>query len=386
MGANSTVPRNLDDAENELHNAARRGTGLNEFGNPAYRKGLRAFLSACCTDLPQTDANWQFACATVRSTLIARLYTQKGWAEHPEALNNPIHKLLLITGLPRTGTTALHKLLSVDPQFQGVELWLMSTPMRRPPRETWETYKEYRACVARIAATNTMNPELRKAHELVAGDPGECDVILAQNFLLAHPLTRVLMPTYSNWYAAQSRRESYRRYADVLRLIGSSEPHKMWVLKSPHRMTEIEAMLEEFPDARVIQTHRDPLQTIPSHCDLLRMSLGGRVRPEQLGPMECSFWRQALDRMEIVRQKRPRQFFDVDHRQFLADPLGTVCSIYEHFGLTLSDRAEQKMREWIAASPTSRHGKHQYALEGWGITRAQIGETFARYRAQHQFD
>jgi hypothetical protein len=390
LGAARTITmttRKFTGLEEELHEAAVRHTGFDAFGDPAYRVGLRVLLDAFDADLDLSETGWRLAYeAWFLTPLIARLYAEKGWAEHPEVLAMAIQRPLVITGIPRTGTTALHKLLSVDPQFQGLEYWLTQTPMLRPPRETWETHPAYRACIANLEAVATIVPEMRKAHEFAAGEVEECGAVLGQSFIFSgiH-----LLPTYRRWCLAQSAQESYRRYVNVLHLIGGREPQKRWLLKAPHHMVEIDTLLEVFPDACIIQTHRDPLKAIPSFCSLLhtyeRAFQGEAARADVLGPQECAFWRNALDRMETARKKLPVQFFDVDHRHFLVDPLGTVHSIYEYFGLRLSPHTEQQMRAWVAASPTSRHGEHQYRLDSWGITAAKICESFAEYRAQHQF-
>lgn len=380
--------RILTPYENKLHETAIREAGFDDFGDPVYRKGLRVLLEAFDTDLQLTETGWQVAYGMILRILTARLYTQKGWAEHPEVLATPIHRPLVIIGLPRTGTTAIHKLLSVDPQFQGIEAWLSETPMVRPPRETRETYPAYRACIANLEALYSRLPESRRAHDTVADEVEECGRILMQSFLRENWSAH--LPTYARWLLSQSARESYHRYVDVLRLIGAREPHKQWVLKSPYHMAEIDTLLEVFPDACIIQTHRDPLQAIPSFCSLLHIHgrdlVGEAAQSHVLGPRQCAYWRKALDRMQGARQRFPMQFFDLDHRRMLADPLGTVQSIYEYFTLTLSPGTQQRMLAWVAASPTSRHGKHQYTLDSWGITQAQICDTFADYRAKHRFN
>ena len=129
------------DLEDEVHETASRHTGLRDFGAPDYRPGLRVLLEALDTDPRLTPTGWKFAYGTVLGTLMARLYTQRGWSERPDALATEIRRPLVITGIPRTGTTALHKLLSVDPQFQGLEHWLTETPMVRPPRASWASRK-----------------------------------------------------------------------------------------------------------------------------------------------------------------------------------------------------------------------------------------------------
>jgi hypothetical protein len=389
MNTDIMATKRFTGLDDELHEAAIRETALDDFGDPAYRRGLRVMLDAVDTDLQLTQTGWRYAYQTFfLRPLMSRLYTEKGWAEHPEVFANPIERPLVIIGIPRTGTTALHRLLSIDQQFQGLEYWLTQTPMIRPLRETWETNQAYKDCVTHLEAVLTLVPQLRNAHSSGAGQVEECGAVLHQSFV--YSALYHLLPTYGRWCLAQSARESYRRYADVLRLIGGRESHKRWLLKAPHHMFEIDSLLDVFPDACIIQTHRDPLKAIPSYCSLTHMSHsmleGDAARGDTLGPQMCALWSTAMDQTQAAREKSPLQFFDVDHRRLLAEPLYTVRSLYEYFGLTLAPYTEQKMRAWVAANSIPRPGKHHYSLDQWGVTPAQICDTFADYRAQHQFN
>ena len=153
-------------------------------------------------------------------------------------------------------------------------------------------------------------------------------------------------------------------------------------MKNPGHIAQIEALLIVFPDACIVQTHRDPLKAIPSLCSTLHMSRrmfeGEAARPEVLGPRECAYWQRAVQRTEHVRRSRPEQLYDVDHRKFHADPLGTVRGIYDYFGLTLSADAEQLMRQWIARNPTAAHGEHRYQVASYGINEQRIRDDSPR--------
>jgi hypothetical protein len=384
-----SAPR-FEDLETELHRAAVEATGREDFGDPEYLSGLRMLLRAFDTDPQLTESGRQFAYGTVLGTLTARLHTQHGWSQHPETLQQPIERPLVITGIPRTGTTALHKLLSMDPQFQGLERWLTETPMVRPPRESWETLPAFRATVANLEAFFCAMPEMRKAHDMVADEPDECLEVLRQSFVSNRFSSSVYLPSYDEWFFEQSESNSYRRYVDVLRLIGGADSGKRWLLKNPGHIAQIEALFEVLPDACIIQTHRDPVQAIPSLCSTLYMSRrmfeADATRAEIIGPRECRYWRQALNRTDLARRSRPKQFFDVEHRDFVADPMGTVKSIYDYFGLQLSEVAHDRMQVWIAARPTSRHGEHRYRLEDFGITASQVCDEFADYRVRHRWE
>ncbi len=369
--------------EETFHEAARNATGLCDFGPQDYREGLRRLLSAYDSDMRFTEIGRQFAIGGIVGTLVQRLLSEEGWKSRPDCRSQPIRRPLVITGIPRTGTTALHKLLALDPQFQGLEHWLTESPRVRPPRASWPSNPAFQASAAGLEAFFRMMPEMRKAHDMAADEVEECLDVLRQSFVSNRFGASATLPSYDAWLFEQDGQASYRRYADVLRLIGADEPETRWLLKNPGHAAEMECLLAVFPDALIVQTHRDPVKAIPSLCSTLhmarRMYEGNATRPELIGPREIRYWSRAVARTERVRARRPDQFFDVDHRQFHADPLEVVRTIYDRFGLTLSAAPLERMRRWVAASPTRRYGEHRYVLEDYGVSAAQIHAAFADY-------
>ena len=376
------------DMEAELHAAAVKMTGgLTDFGAPDYLTGLRQLLSAYDTDPQLSSLGREFAMGGIVTTLAARLRAERGWHERPECLRTPIRAPLVITGIPRTGTTALHKLLSMDPQFQGLEHWLAEAPMVRPARASWPSQPAYQASVAALEAYFQMMPEMRKAHDMVADEVEECLDVLRQSFVSNRFGASTYIPSYDRWFLAQDEQASYRRYADVLRLIGADETDKRWLLKNPGHVAQMQCLLAVFPDALIVQTHRDPVKAIASLCSTLhmarRMFEGDAARAEVLGARECAYWQRAVDCTDQLRAARPGQFFDVDHRRFHSDPLGTIRALYAHFGLRLDQVALGRMQRWIDDSPTTRHGEHRYRLADYGVSEQQVRDRFAAYRARH---
>jgi hypothetical protein len=315
---------------------------------------------------------------------VGRLFANKGWREKPGCLKQSVRAPLIITGIPRTGTTALHKLLSMDPQFQGLEMWLTSFPMPRPPRETWESNPLYQATVANLDAFYTALPHFRAIHNMVADEVDECLEVLKQTFVSNRYGSTFCLPAYDRWWLAQNELPSYRYHADVLRLVGSNEPEKPWLLKNPGHVWSLDALLEVFPDACVVQTHRDPVKAVPSMCSTLTaaslLGEGKPLEPSVIARRECSLWSEAMRRTIAARSRHDaRRFIDVNHRDFHADPLGTVRRIYDHFGISLSSTAEARMMARITANPESSHGAHHYTLEHYGLTPASVRDTFSEY-------
>jgi hypothetical protein len=371
-----------------LHAAATQMTGgLMDFGPTDYRPGLRQLLAAIDSDMRCTEVGSQFAMGTVVGTLTARLHTEAGWKCRPDFRQVEIRRPLVITGVPRTGTTALHKLMAMDPQFQGLERWLAETPQPRPPRETWAKNPAFQACVAGLDSFFQMMPEMRKAHDMVADEVDECLEVLRQNFVSNRFGSSMHVPSYDRWFFEQDELPSYRRLVDVLRLVGADERDKRWLLKNPGHVAQMDCLLEVLPDACVIQTHRDPVKAIPSLCSTLhmarRMFEGDAARSDLIGPREVEYWAQAMERTARAREGRSDQFFDMDHREFHRDPMSVIRRIYDKFDLRLSDETALRMRRWIAASPTTRHGEHRYEITDYGITAEQVRRRYADYIARH---
>jgi Sulfotransferase family len=374
--------------EQQVHAAATQmAGGLTDFGPLDYVPGLRALLDSMLREMQFSEIGRQFGIGTVAGTLAARLHTEHGWKQRPDYRKVEIRRPLVITGIPRTGTTALHKLLSMDPQFQGLEHWLTEAPQPRPARETWVANREFQASVAALETFFRIMPEMRLAHDIVADEVDECLEVLRQNFVTNRFASGMHVPSYERWFSKQSEAPSYRRFVEVLRLVGVDSPGQRWLLKNPGHVAQMDRLLEVLPDACVIQTHRDPVKAIPSLCSTLhmarRMFEGDAARADVIGPREVEYWATAMDTTARVRAVRIDQFHDVHHREFHRDPMGVVRGIYERFDLTLSDETAQKMQRWIEASPTTRHGEHRYRIEDYGITADQVRDRFADYVDRH---
>ncbi len=383
-----TIPQRFSGCEDALHDAASGATGLNDFGpEHEYRSGLRHLLEALDQGPRFATGGREFVFGNLVGVLVARLTLQRGLRERPEVLSRPIRRPLIITGLPRTGTTALHKLLSVDPQFQGLERWLAAFPMPRPPRSTWASNPSYQATVAGIEAFFAAAPDMRAAHNMVADDVDECLEALKQNFCSNNYGSTFRVPGYDAWWLQQDEISSYQRFAKCLQLVGANEPDKPWLLKNPGHIWKLDVLLDLFPDACIVQTHRDPVQALPSLCSVLamarRLTEGENVVPRELGERELRVWHAALMHARAVRASRPGNFMDVRHQEFHENPLSVVRRIYEQFGYALNADVERLMAQRIRSNPEGRHGAHVYTLAEFGLEAGDIRERFGEYMRKY---
>ena len=368
-------------AEDALHEAAAAQVGFDDFGDPGYRDALRTLLEALDASDALTPMGRVAARAMITGHLAGRLHSERGFRAHPEAAGAPIETPLVIIGLARTGTSALHHLLACDPARQGLELWLANTPKPRPPREAWDTDPEFQAAVARQEAVHAANPEMMAIHQVLADQVDECWYLLSQDFLHSSYEANFQVPAYAQWWATQDMGPAYRRHRRNLQLIGHRDG-RPWLLKDSTHLFDLGAFLDVYPDARVIHTHRDPVPVIASTCSLCWVGHGAMndTDPADFGATTLALWGRAIDATLAAREGRdPARFYDLHFDDFQRDPIAAVAAIYDHFGLPFSGEAEAAMRAHRAANPKGKHGDHRYDMATWSLDPAAIRERFARY-------
>ncbi len=374
-------------AEFLLSEAARRAD-LDDFGPDSYREGLDRLTS----DLDGAGLKPEgegAARETILAMLAARLKAVAGFKAHPEAMARPIVRPLVITGIVRSGTTALHKLLSMDPQFQGPEHWLCAAPQPRPPRESWAANPDFQRAKAALDAIIEIAPEVLEDHGAAVDDVEESLNILGQSFCSNMYPSQFDIPAYDSWYRSTDDTFSYSYLADVLRLIGAHEPNRRWLIKNPTDTFSMRQLLNVFPDAMIVQTHRDPLQSVPSVCNLLagahRVFRGDQTDMAKVYAREQEMWALALEKAEAVKATVPGQVIDIQFKEFVRDQMAAVAQIYDHFGLTLSAEAEGAMRQWLADHPRRSTTMHRFTPEDFGGSTASLLERYKAYREQYGY-
>lgn len=367
-----------------LHEAARRSTGLDDFGDPAYLAGLEEVLAAVA-ERPASAKLDELVEKRVLHALVGRLHSQRSWIDHPRHADVKITAPIMITGMSRSGTSALHQLLAVDNQFQWIPHWIAERPTVRLARELWPAHPGYRAGSAALEAEHKANPAMRSAHNIEAELPEECINVMCQSFVSMMFITTIPLPRYRDWFYRQDEAASYRRYAENLRLIGLAENNRRpWLLKNPSHSGGMQALLETFPDARIIVTHRDPVAAVASATSLTNIVSGDLWAPGEAGRNRLEIGLANVTRLQAVRDRHPRNFHDVDYRRFVSQPMAVIEDIYQRFGLTLSPAAEDAMRDWLAMNPQGKFGQHRYETGALGLDPAYIRQRFADYIERHQ--
>lgn len=361
--------------------AARRTTGLSDFGGTGHEEGLRILVDDLRTSAGLTPLGNYQQRAQVKAALVGRLLAEQGFATHPAHADVPVERPIFVTGLPRTGTTALHRLLTADPAHQGLELWLTEAPRPRPPRESWASDPVFAALDAAYREHNVANPEFMGIHYVDAAAPEECWRVLRQSGKSIGFESLAFVPAYSAWLAEQDWTDAYQRHKRNLQLIGMHDADRRWVLKNPSHLVALDALMAVYPDALVVRTHRDPAVAVASACSLsaeatrgwsevFTGAVIGRTQLDMLARAQASF--------EAARAGYPpEQFLDVEYDDFTADPPGTVRRIYQAFGLDWTDDVEAAVTAIDAESRRGgRRPSHRYSLADYGLAADEVRARF----------
>ncbi|MFC6010512.1 sulfotransferase family protein [Nocardia lasii] len=364
----------------DLHASATKLTGLTDFGADDYTEALRILLDSYREEAGLTELGSKMSRFFLRGTLIARALSQAAWAANPEYVETPVTQPIFVTGLPRTGTTALHRLLAADPANQGLEMWLTDFPQPRPPREGWADNPAYQQIDAGLRQHQVQNPEFMGLHYMSAADVEECWQLLRQS-LMSHSYECLAhIPGYAQWLAGRDWTPAFARHRRNLQLIGMNDPRR-WVLKNPSHLFCLDALLATYPDAIVIHTHRDPATIIGSMCSLAEHATRGWstvFTGPTIGRTQLDLWARGLTEFTAARARHPEAtFIDVDFDDLRTDPLAVVDHIYTHTTTPLSPTARTAITALDHESRTGpRKPTHHYSLTDYGLTEDMVTERF----------
>jgi Sulfotransferase family len=368
-----------------FHELAVKATGLDDFGTCEYVEPLKLALSDFDNYTKFSPAGEQMMSSWLIGQLVGRLFAQQGFKSHPNFSNAPVNRPLIIIGMMRTGSTALLRLLAADPANQHLPFWLATMPMPRPVREAWEGNPWYRQAAQGLEQFYQAIPKIKRLHPMQAAEADECHLVLDHSCWSAGLASTARAPEYFEWYKGADARYAYQYYKKVLGLIAGGST-KRWVLKDPPHLWGLDALLDVFPDACIVFTHRDITTSMTSMSSLvyeLRRVREPELTSAQHGREMLAFWGQGLDKAERVRNVNdPARFFDIHIDQLQSDPIGMAESIYRYFNMPFTEQSRQALAQHVASDPRAGHGAHHYKTKDFGFTEhdvyANIGEYYER--------
>ncbi|WP_255955084.1 sulfotransferase family protein [Streptomyces odontomachi] len=388
--AMATMAPNLPFEPSALLEAATEQTGLSEFGDPSFKEGLGVLCEALENEAGLSDSGRTAQYFSMVELLKNRLRIEDLVRQHPEILEVPIEKPIVITGLFRTGSTHLHNVLSADPAMRELQLWEANEPVPPPGEALDDPAPRLARAAGTLDLMHKAMPHFKRMLDFTPTYAHEELNVLALEFASMHFETQVLAPSYRDWYLAQDHTPAYaylKRAMQVMTWLRGEKAGTRWILKCPQHLEQIRPLMNVFPDARVVFTHRDPVAVTASMatmvCYALRMTTA-TPDPHAVGKYWAARLQDLLDGCMRDRELVPaEQSIDVRFHEFMADETGTVRRIYETVGQPYTAEAQAAIEEYLATHRRGRHGRVDYRLTDLGLDvderRAARAEYLARF-------
>jgi hypothetical protein len=369
---------------------ARRKTGLSDFGDEGFVRALEVLTDSINREAALNPIGHMIIRGRIVGVLANKLVAQDNIKRHPEILDIPVEAPIVVAGLARTGTTMLHRLIAQDPGMRSLASWEAINPA--PAKHKAGQKKDPRFAQAAAAAKGLkyMSPGFFAIHPAEPDAPEEEVILLEQAFLTTTPEAMMNVPTYSKWLETQDHVPAYRALKRMMQYLQWQRPgigkDVRWVLKTPHHQEYFDPLLEVFPNATIVHTHRDPLKTSPSLFSMLthlQMIFSDDVDPNRvashwLGKIE-NMARRTLATRERVHDKG---FVDVSYYDLIKDPIREVERIYEAAGTPLTPEAREAMESARKVNKQHKYGRHKYSLADFGMTKDDVESRIAAYRTR----
>jgi hypothetical protein len=364
----------------DLIETAKRRCGLDDFGGGDFFEGISRLLDSCQREAELNLIGRIVLRADLIRILCSRLFIQRDRKAYPSIVRQEIREPLFIVGLPRSGTTVLHTLLASDPDHRVPLTWEVMTPS--PPTHDNEKRRIQRA-ISSCNCFNWLAPTFRQVHPVGAELPQECVSLMAPTFMSDQFDAMYYAPSYRAWFFRQDLRPAYEYHRRFLQHLQVRQNARRWVLKAPTHMFALPSLLTVYPDALFVQTHRAPLDAMASVSSLitiLRRVFSDAVDPLTVCREAIDYWSKTLAKFLQERAVlAEHRICDVDYVEIHRDPLAVVRRIYGHFGWSLSQTVEERMRRALASQPEERHRLHRYDLSQFGVQEAESATRFAAY-------
>jgi hypothetical protein len=357
-------------------------TGLDDFGAPTFLEGLETLRESLAADVPYGPEDRQKAIELLHRRLVNRLKIEAWFAAHPEAETSPIDRPVSIVGLPRTGTTVLGNLMSLDPQLRALRPWEQENPCPPPRIEDEENDPRRIAYREGVEALLRAHPEQRTMHLWDTDATMEDTEVLGLEFR-AQQMT---MPVwrYHAWWRKSDMRDTFAYHARVARLLQSHRPPNRWLFKAPHHKFHLEPIVASYPDIRFVFTHRDPVKSVPSYASFIASlfppEVVAKIGKQRIGREIHNHLLTGMKQAMAARETLgPDRFLDVHHTELVAKPMSVLERIYDWLGLEISDTLRARFEGWLAENHSGAHGAHRYTAAEYGLSAEAIREQYDFY-------
>ena len=373
---------------NEIIDQAKSETGLSDLGEPLFSEGLNRLIDSINNEANLNEIGTQAQPIRIQGLLSNRLRFEEDLKKFPEILDQQIIAPIVIVGLPRTGSTMTHRLLASDPNHTAMLWWEGRYPALLPGEKRGDIETRMELGKAEVDAVVAASPEALDIHPWDYKGADEEILLLEHNFLSTVPESFMALPSYSEWIEEQDHTLAYedlKKFIQYLQWQNPGREKKRWVLKSPHHLGFIDKMISVFPDAKIIQTHRDPIKTVPSFCSMcanLFEPLTTNFDKVFIGKHWSNKLTRALNHCMNISEQHPDNFLDLEFLNMIKDPIDEMKKIYEFIGEPFGEKTEVAMEAWREENKHEM-GAHKYSLEEYDLTESQINDNFAKYQQKY---
>lgn len=366
----------------EIIAAASAQSGLTDFGDPAILEGLSVLLKSYAEEARFTERGSQIAHAALVTTMANRMRVEDWLKQHPEILEAPVEKPLFVFGLPRTGTTLTINLLASDPARRSFLRWEAFDSVPPPTTAELHAGPRFEKSQAQIDMSMKYMPQISAIHHEDGDSPTECQFSMSPSYCAQVYDSQSYVPSYHDWFMQADYMPAFRYHKRLLQLLQSGAPGR-WTLKNPWHPLFLNELTSVYPDAQLAMTHRDPVDVVGSACSLLKVVrniYSENVDLHAIGAMLMDTFTVMIERQNAFRAKHGADsIFDIQYADQMRDPIGVMKRLYARFDEPFTEAAQTAMEKMLAANPKGKHGKHEYSLEEYGLTREGVRAHFKDY-------
>ncbi len=345
-------------------------TGLSDYGDEHFKEGLQVLVKSLNEEAQLNLTGRLLVSQEIRRVLQSRLRVIEFEKQHPEVHDEVIETPIFIIGMGRTGSTILHEYLAHDPHNRAPLVWEMRLPCPIDPSLSVEDDIALRRAIsdAESGIQYEIDRSLITKHEQRADLPEECSQLMAYEFTSGHFFSRCNIPSYAAWNATTNVKPALEMHKRILKVLQfQSGKQQRWVLKYGGHMPYIPTLLETYPDARLIHTHRYPVEVVKSFVSLMastRLARSDSFDPEAASEMLNGGMSRIVEKIIGDRESDAipaSQIADLHFKDLMEHGVAALEKTYQALGLSLSEEAKVSIEKYRSERPRSKHGAHEYA-------------------------
>ena len=378
-GISGRRPAPALNAEALLTSALKRGR-REAFDDPSFVLPLQRLIASCNAESDLNSLGRNAVKFEVHRSLHNLLEFERREHRNPALLARPIERPIFITGMPRSGSTFLHRLLVRDSAVAAPLSWRLVHPHPSASGRLGEALDRAKV-QAQFYLMRFLAPELNSLHEIAAGEPEECTDITAQVFQSLRYDSVYRVPSYQTWLQRHGHVDAYRFHKRFLQHLDAQAPGRRWILKSPDHVFALDAIEAVYPDAQWVFIHRDPVAVLASVArltEVLRRPFARSVDLAEIGRQVCASWLDGAQRM-MRAAASSKAILQLHYREIIADPPKAAARLFQHGGHASSRDAAQRMRKWLGSRANRAHRQRRYNLASFGLDGEALREQFKPY-------